>query len=229
MLIRVSKPLKVAIVDHNDMFSLALAAMISKIPYLKLAGLMKDGVNLFNSIFEMKPDVVMLGLEPPFQQSVSITRSLKSQHPDIKVVAVSDVNEGHLVQEMLNAGAHSFISKEFDRKPFEELLEALTHNRRYICPKAAINYTLHVHQSGIISPAADHPFTKGELKSNIRLTDREREIVRYIADGLSDKEIADRLGISTRTVGSHKQNIFEKTGTRKSTELVNLAYTQKWI
>jgi DNA-binding NarL/FixJ family response regulator len=132
---------------------------------------------------------------------------------------------------MFEAGAHSFFTKQVQKKPFEELLESIIRNERYISASAAANYTFHMNQLIEKKPEIEEPVDEetNAFSVNVRLTNRERQVIRFIWSGLTDKEIAQKMTISSRTVGSHKRHIFEKTGTRKATELIALAYQMNLI
>ncbi len=231
MIDRSKKKYRIAIVDDHEMFSMALATLIGKYNNLELVGMFSDGQELIANHEVNPPEIILMDIVMPGIDGPTATRIIMGKYPSTRIIAVSIDDDGIKVQQMFEAGAHSFFTKQVQKKPFEDLLESVINDKRYISSSAAINYAFHMNRlAGSIPAEEEIPEEDAEQHlPHIHFTDREKQVIRFIRDGLTDKEIANVLAISARTVGSHKRHMFEKSGTRKSTELLTLAYKMKLI
>ncbi len=224
-----NKKLKVAIVDDHFAFPLALKTMVGKYDFLEFAGIFTDGKMLIDQLDEVKPDIVLMDIEMPVMSGDEATRIVMKKYPSTKVVAVSIYDDGNSVKKMLDAGAWSYITKGCSQKEYDTLFDSLRDNKKFISPRAALNYTLLVSEN---APKNNEKTSEQAIDPSIpkiKITKREKEIIEYISNGFSDKEIAKTLNISHRTIDAHKQNMMGKLGTRKAAEIVSIAYRLKLI
>jgi two-component system, NarL family, nitrate/nitrite response regulator NarL len=156
-----------------------------------------DGRDAVHQVTTRQIDCVILDINMPILNGIEAAKQIRQQKPIVKIIMVSMLCDGSIVTKALKAGADAFVIKNTGK---EELLKAITRvmkNEKYI--SAELSYDL-LHKMN--RPSGN------ETESN--LTQREKEIIRYIADGLTAHEIADKLFISHRTVDTHRKNILQK-------------------
>mgnify|MGYP003042524940 CR=1 FL=1 len=156
-----------------------------------------DGREAVNQALARQVDCVILDINMPVLNGIEAAKQIRQQKPFVKLIMVSMLCDGSIVAKALKAGADAFIIKNTGK---EELLKAITRvmkNEKYI--SAELSYDL-LHKMN----------RNAEKETESHLTQREKEIIRYIADGLTAHEIADKLFISHRTVDTHRKNILQK-------------------
>ena len=156
-----------------------------------------------------KAEIILLDINLPDMSGIEFCTIAKSRHAELKILAITSIEQRHVVDQMLAAGANGFILKSSDTT---EILEAI---------KQIINGNSYISQS-----VAD--LLKGKLHTNGNLpilTRREVEVLKLIADGLTNQEIADKLFISSWTVDSHRKNLLLKFNAKNTAILVKTAVT----
>lgn len=170
----------------------------------------EEGLNLLR---QHKPDLLITDFNLPGMDGLSLIRRVKQLFPDMKIVVLSMHDETHLVKEILKEGVHAYLLKKDSHK---ELLEAL---RQVHDGKVFLSDEI----NKMLIRSLNNP------DENKLLTDREREILKLIAKEYSNKQIAEELFISERTVETHRKNIFRKTGTNSLVGLIKFAYANNLI
>lgn len=158
-------------------------------------------------------DIVVTDFHMPGMDGLSLVHTIKKIRPDVKTIVLSMHDESHLVKEILRAGINGYVLKKDTHK---ELLKAIRE-------VSAGNVYLSSDINKILITNLQNP-DEGKL-----LTDREREIVKLIAKEYSNKDIAEALFISERTVETHRKNIFKKTATNSLVGLIKFAYANNLI
>jgi DNA-binding NarL/FixJ family response regulator len=154
----------------------------------------------------------MMDISMPVMDGIECTQHITDDYPDIKVLALSMMNDGQFIKKMLSAGAMGYILKNSGEAEIKKALRAVSEGETYF--SAEVNET--VMQNML----------KGGVKRNhklvvdLPLTSRETEVLRLILKEYSNQEIADELFISPRTVDAHKRNLLEKTGSKNTAGLV---------
>ena len=204
------KIIEVIVVDDHSLFRTGLKATFQyDYPDISITGEAGNGEELFHVLAQTHADLVLLDINLPDMGGAEIARRLRSEYPDLKILAVSAENTTETVEAMLEAGIDGFISKQ-NGDP-DELAEAI----RTV-------------MSGLDYFGRDIAFIiydvfKSKKKTSVitnEFTEREREIIQLCRDGLIGKEIAARLGISPNTVNTHKERIFQKLGINNTREMV---------
>jgi DNA-binding NarL/FixJ family response regulator len=207
------KLIKVIIVDDHELFRLGMRTAIElRHPDITITGEAGNGAVLFNLLETAEVDIVLLDIILPDMSGIDIARRMKTEYPEVKILAVSAENSSATVQEMLHIGIGGFVSKvntgadtlpnairsvaqglDYFGKDIAEII-----NRIYIAKKKTTQITS-------------------------EFSDIEKSIIECCFEGLSGKLIADRLNISIRTVDWHKSNIFRKLGINSTLEMVQFA------
>jgi DNA-binding NarL/FixJ family response regulator len=205
--------IKVIIVDDHTLFRVGLKTTFEYgYPDIFVAGEADCGKDFFDVLATTPADIVLLDINLPDMNGAEIASRLRSDYPNLKILAVSAENANETIHAMLEAGIDGFVSKQ--KCNADELAHAirtvmsgLDYFGRDI---SAIIFGIYVSKKK--TTEVTHEFTE-----------REREIIVACRDGLMGKEIADRLGISFHTVNVHKRNIFHKLGINNTMEMVQYA------
>lgn len=151
---------------------------------------------------QLRPDVVLLDIRLPGISGIETTRRIREHHPGVRVLMVSAYDDDEYVRGALNAGAAGYLSKS---APGRELVEAV----RAVAAG-----------STVLQPALLTPLLTGHPDASVGLTGRERAVLQLLAEGMHNKQVATRLGISARTVERHCDSIYTKLGVGSRTEAV---------
>lgn len=191
--------LKIYIVDDHQMLIDGLKALLSDEKNISIVGENILPKQALKEIGEYRPDIVLTDINMPEMDGIELTREIKKQQPDIKIIALSMFGERETISDMLKAGVSGYILKNTGK---QELLKAID--------KVANGGTFF---SDEISSEMMRPATPPEAKE-ISLSQREIEVIELIAKEYTNAKIAEALFISERTVETHRKNIFRKTDTK---------------
>ena len=205
--------IRVFVVDDHSLFRIMLKATFQLgYPDIRIVGDVENGEALFRALAVTPADLVLLDVNLPGMSGVEIARSLRRDYPALKILAVSAENTAETVKSMMDAGIDGFVSKQHgsDGELAEAIRTVMSGAEYFGRDIAAILFDVYVAKKKTTAVTPE-------------FTEREREIIHLCRDGLMSKEIAARLGISVRTVVSHKENIFSKLGINNTMEMVNYA------
>lgn len=209
--------LKVFIVDDHEFFRNGLKLVINKLKYARVSGEAANGAEFLESIAGNEPDVVLIDIQMPVMNGLEATRKALEEYPDLKVVALTMFDDEHYIQSMIDAGAKGFLLKNITKEVLDQALQAVAAGNSYYSPELWEFFARKVTRE------------KKEDAEVIEFTRREKEVLQLICDGLSNKEIADRLFISERTVVGHKSNLLAKTNCRSTIGLLSYAIKHKLV
>jgi DNA-binding NarL/FixJ family response regulator len=165
---------------------------------------------------ENKIDILLTDVMMPGMSGLELATAVKQKHPDIKIIALSMNGEGSIVDQLINqASITGYLLKQTDVQELTAAIEKVYHGGIYF-PDNILN-------------ALEAQSRVREQINDAHLTQREKEIISLMEKDLSNKQIADQLDISVRTVETHRKNIFRKTGTNNVLSLVKWAYSHKII
>jgi DNA-binding NarL/FixJ family response regulator len=209
--------IKVLVVDDHRVVRAGLVALLRQSPSIAVVGEAGDGAEAIRLVEQLQPDVVLMDIQMPVLNGVEATQRIKERWPRVEVLILTTYDEDELIWGGLQAGAKGYLLKD---APPEELLqgiEAVAAGRSLLPPHIAAKLMQVIREGG---PARE----KGEP-----LTERELEILRAMARGAANKEIAAELGISENTVKTHISHLFQKLGARDRTEAVTRALSRGLI
>jgi NarL family two-component system response regulator LiaR len=196
------------LVDDHKMVRRGLAAFLQAYDDLQLAGEAENGEAAIQLCAEAHPDVILMDMLLPGLDGAATTRAIRQQFPQVQVIALTSFKEGKLVREALEAGAIGYLLKDVSADELAEAIRAAYAGRATLSPEAAQSLVRTTSQPP--SPGLD-------------LTDREREVLALMVEGLNNTQIAERLTVSPSTIKSHVSNILAKLGVASRTEAVTLA------
>jgi len=200
--------LKVIIVDDHEIFRNGLQTILKRIENIKLIASASNGSEFLELLKKEVPDVVLMDIKMPVIDGVDATRYALEAHPEIKIIALSMFGDEEYLQQMIQAGAKGFLLKNITRKELSHAIELVFAGGNYYSEELLSFFTKkYIHD---IQPEQD----------DLQITKREMEVLQLVAEGFSNKEIADRLFISKRTVDGHKNNLIVKTGSKNMVDLL---------
>ncbi|HXR21256.1 MAG TPA: response regulator transcription factor [Acidimicrobiales bacterium] len=210
--------IRVLVADDQRVIREGLGALLALLDGVEVVGAAGDGEEALELASELHPDVVLMDLRMPRCDGVEATRRLLNHDPNIKVLMLTTYADDRSVIDALRAGARGYLTKDAGAEEIQRALEQLTQGQAAIDPAVQ----QHVLDALTARPSAPHDEPAPQLPDG--LTPREAEVLRLIAQGLSNSEIADRLVLNETTVKSHINHLFAKTGVRDRAQAVTYAY-----
>ncbi|HJR79881.1 MAG TPA: response regulator transcription factor [Anaerolineales bacterium] len=209
-----SHPIRVMLVDDHAMVRRGLAAFLKVYDDLQLAGEAESGAAAIQLCGEILPDVILMDMVMPDMNGAAATRAIRQQFPQVQVIALTSFKEGDLVKNALEAGAIGYLLKDVSADELVRAIRAAHAGRATLSPEAA----------QALVETANQPPAPG-----LDLTEREREVLALMIEGLNNTQIAGRLSVSPSTIKSHVSNILSKLGVASRTEAVTLALRNRLI
>lgn len=194
-----SEATRLLVADDHTLFRDGLRALFSSLPETEVVGEAATGAEAVSLAEKLQPDVVLMDIQMPDMNGIEATRQIVQMSPHIGVIVVTMYEDDDSVFAAVRAGAREYVLKGADQEEMIRAIRAVARGEALFGPAIAARLTAFFNASE--SPAA-HAFPE--------LTDREREVLGLLAQGLSNQEIADRLFISVKTVRNHVSNIYSK-------------------
>jgi NarL family two-component system response regulator LiaR len=206
--------IKVLLVDDHAVVRSGLTKFLMVNPDLELVGEASDGAEAVALVSSRQPDVVLMDLMMPGMDGISATREIHDKYPRVRVIALTSFSEQNLVQGALQAGAVGYLQKNVTAAELGNALRSACVGRMTLSPEAA--------------QALADSISQPQIPGNA-LTERERQVLCCMVNGLNNAEIAAQLYISLGTVKFHVSNIFKKLGVDSRVEAVRAAIEQKLV
>jgi DNA-binding NarL/FixJ family response regulator len=204
---------RVLVVDDHEMFSEALELLLGRQPDVELVGSARDAAEAM-AMLDQDPHVVLMDLDMPGTDGIEATRQIREKVPGTKVVLLTAIQSPEVIAEALSAGACGYVPKT---RAVDDLMDVV---RR----AAAGEIVLPERDLAAVLEQLKGPRVSAAEAALARLTPRETEILRSLADGRTSNQVAQSLGISALTVQSHVKNILAKLGVHSKIEAVTLAW-----
>jgi DNA-binding NarL/FixJ family response regulator len=211
-------PIRIIIADDHELILDGLRSMLKKVAEIELVDEASNGEQLLASTRKLQPDVVLTDVKMPKLDGIQATMKIKEEFPHIGIIALSSYDEQHLIIEMLNAGAKGYLLKTSHKDEIIKAIKAVYKDEVYYC--ANTNARL----ADMISRRNSDPLRKDKMPC---FTERELQVIEFMCKGLPSKLIADKLGLSKRTVERYRDVIMEKMDVHNATAAVSYAITHK--
>jgi len=216
------KRIRILLVEDNRVLREGITAIINTQPDMKVVRATDGKNNTLQLAHELNPDILLKGLGVQHQDSVHTVRSVSKELPHMKVIGMGLVPTKLDIVEFVEAGAAGFVLKDAGIAEFLGTVRSVARGENVLPPTLADSLFSHI---------VDHALKRGmeQLGNAIRMTRREREIIALIADGLSNKDIAQRLNIAVYTVKSHVHNILEKLALRSRLQISAFVHREEHL
>ena len=206
--------LRVFIVDDHQIVRDGLKLILRDEPDFEVAGEAANGQSALDQIADVRPDIVTTDIEMPGIDGIALTRQIKARTPHVKILILSAHSDTQYVRESLKAGVAGFLLKLNASRDFVQAIRTVMDGQTYLCPEVS-TVVVREYQRHVQMPVATPPAGP--------LSDREREILKSIADGRTTKETALSLNLSTKTIEAHRLNIMAKLKINSIAELTKYA------
>jgi DNA-binding NarL/FixJ family response regulator len=212
-------PLRILIADDHATVRQGLKLLIDSQPDMGVVGEAADGNGVLQQAEALKPDIVVMDISMPGMNGLIATRTLKRAQPHVSIVALTRHDDDTYLDELLRAGASGYVLKQSAPVEFLQAIRAVAAGGIYLDPAMTPRVA-----DGLLARHA-------EIASQPRtaLTERESEVLRLLAIGHSNKEIAAQLAISVKTVEVHKANAMRKLGLTGRVDLIRYGVLQGWL
>jgi DNA-binding NarL/FixJ family response regulator len=208
--------IKIAIVDDHQIVIDGLVSLLSNYPRLSVDLVSTSAFDILERLENIVIDVLVTDITMPLMSGFDLALIVKSKFPNIRILALSMNDQGDIINEMIHkASISGYLIKNVDKTELINAIETVAAGGYYF-------------NEEVLNELDSHSLNQSRMKKDF-LTNREKEIINLIEKEQSNKQIADQLFISERTVETHRKNIFRKTGTNSVLGLIKYAYQNKIV
>lgn len=207
----------ILIAEHHRIVRDGIKMILTEVPGLKVVDAVANKEELLSFSFKGDIDIIILDLDMPDLDMKNTIEKLKKENPEIKILCISDVENKEQIKRVMVAGVSGYILKKRGKEEIIEAIEVIKNGNQYLCDET-IKALVHD--------------TSNELAFDVEsssLTEREVEILRLICKEYTNKESAEELGISIRTVDAHRRSLLQKTGAKNTAGLVKFAFKNQIV
>jgi len=210
----------IIIVDDHKIFRDGLILLLSNFDFVSVIGEAANGEEFLELIDNVKPDIVLMDINMPKMNGIEATKQALKKYPELKVIALTSFADDEYIEQMISAGVEGYMLKRSDIEDFEKAIKKVAGGGSYFSAE-------------IIKVISRNLYKEKERKSGEQLLDkftpREKEILNLICKGLNNEQIAELIHLSPKTVEKHKSNLFQKTETFNTVNLVIYAFKNQLI
>ena len=215
-----AKAYRLILADDHILVRGGLSRILEEEPSLEIVAEVGDGLELLSALNKVKPNLIILDVSMPNLRGIEAIPEIRRVQPDVKVLILTMHKEEEYLYQAISAGANGYLLKDDAERELFTAIESIRKGKVYISP-------------GLADQSMQNwaRLRRGENDSHVveALTVRQREILKLIAEGKSNKEIGDLLCLSVRTVERHRANMMERLNIRKTAELVQYALRKHYI
>jgi len=204
-------PARILLIDDHQIIRDGLRLLLHNQADLELVGNAFDSESGWQAVEELRPDLIVMDLDVPGEGGAALTARVRAMHPEIKVVVLTGSTEARHPQAALAAGANGYVLKSNGFVVLLEAIRTVLTGKTYLCPEV----------STIVVEQLQRP--NGTWLSDRALSAREIEVLKQIANGSTTKEIAFNLGLSPKTIETHRGNLMTKLNAKSIAELTKFA------
>ncbi len=212
---------KIIIVDDHEMFRDGIKFLLSGYEVFEVIGEASNGKEFLEILQRELPDIVLMDIDMPVMNGIDATKECLAMYPKQKIIVLSMFGDESYYYQMIQAGVKGFILKKSGSNELVNAINTVLEGKEYFSTELLKNV--------ILSIGSGKKVTNDNQHISINFTNRENEILTHICNGKTTKEIANLLNISPRTVEVHKSNIFYKTGTNNTGNLIAVAIKNQLV
>ena len=213
------KKIRLLVIEDNRLLREGISAMIKEQSDMKVSEAIGTGENILQKINTLKPNIALLDLGLRSKNSLQVVKSIKKSFPKTKTIVMDLVPVQEDILEFVQVGVSGFILKDATVNDFLKTIRSVAEGKK-VLPSNLTDSLF----SQIVKHAVNGPKSSSLIKS-VRMTKREKQVIELIADGLTNKEIAQKLNLSTYTIKSHVHNILEKLALHTRVQIAKYAHT----
>jgi len=203
--------IKVLVVDDHRIVLDGLCSLLEGADGFRCIGTLENGQQALDRLKLIKADVVLMDIDMPVMDGIEATTRIKRTMPDVKVISLTHHNERAMVQRLMDCGSDGYVLKNIDRDGLLTAIRKVMKGQKYFSEEV----TRKLAEREVVTAASGAP---------AELTERETEILRLICEGLSSKQIGEKLFISPRTVDTHRTNLMNKLDIHNVAGLIRFAF-----
>lgn len=211
---------KIIIVDDHKIFRDGLLFLLENFDFVSVIGEASNGIEFLNLIEKELPDIVLMDINMPIMNGIEASKIALKKYPEIKIVALTSFADDEYIEQMVSAGVEGYMLKRSDIDDFEKAIKKVAGGGSYF-------------SSEIIKVISRNLYKDKERKLReqimTNLTSREKQILHLICKGLNNEQIAELIFLSPKTVEKHKSNLFQKTETFNTVNLVIYAFKNQLV
>lgn len=206
---------KIIIVDDHKIFRDGLIMLLSNFDFVSVVGQASNGEEFLKLIDNVAPDIVLMDINMPKLNGIEATKQALLKYPDIKIIALTSFADDEYIEQMISAGVEGYMLKRSDIEDFEKAVKKVAEGGNYFSSEIIKVISRNLHK--------DKERKSGEQILS-KFTSREKEILKLICEGLNNEQIAELIHLSPKTIEKHKSNLFQKTETFNTVNLVIFAF-----
>lgn len=206
-------PIKLAVVDDHDLFRKGLIALLKDFKEFEVIIEASNGEGLLTQLKNIKVDVILLDLQMPIMDGIETTERLQNKYVDTKIIILTSHNEEGFIHHLIGKGAHGFLLKDQDIEIVVDAIHGVIENGYYFNDRIS---------STLVKGFVDSKKIRPNFKE-VNLSEREVEIIRLLSKEFTNREIADKLCVSARTIDGHRERILQKTKAKNAIGIIMYA------
>jgi DNA-binding NarL/FixJ family response regulator len=205
--------MKIIICDDQAIVRDGLEMLLKLEPDIEVVGIAEDGASAVEMVASKKPDIVLMDLKMPIMNGVEATRQIQAKYPEVKVLVLTTYDDDEWVFDAVQAGASGYLLKDTPRDEVVKAIRGTVTGKSYVDPSVA---------GKVLRQASSHQIQPATLITS-KLTEREIDVLRLLAKGLNNMDIAERLFLSEGTVRNHVSAILAKLEVSDRTQAAVIA------
>ena len=209
---------RILIADDHGLIRAGLRAMLQNVPDFTVVGEAENGIILLSLVSELNPDIVLMDISMPGLSGIEATRQLSKIAPNTRVLALTVHEDEGMLREMIRAGAHGYIIKRAIESELIQAIRIVAQGYIYVYPSLT---------GALLQDLSPH--SRPTKPNDAKLTPRERDILLLLVGGYTNRQIAEELNLSQRTVEGYRSSLVSKLGLKSRVELINYAEEQGLI
>ncbi|WP_372639688.1 response regulator [Ancylomarina sp.] len=211
----------ILLVDDHEIIIDGIKAMLAKEKNIKIVGEANNGVEAIAKVQSLKPDIVLMDISMPELNGIEATKSIKKEYQDTKILMLTQHESKEYVLQVMKAGADGYLLKNSKKEELLNAINTVTLGKKHLCNRISALMLDEILDDSVKD--------NGNEKPEQNLTKREIEIIKLLANDLSNHQVSDELSISLRTVETHRRNLMQKLNLKSAVALVRFAIKHNMI